>query len=74
MKQIKIYTTTNCSSCAAVKRFFDNKKWTFEEINIEKENIDRDQLKQLTKGSTVPQIVIDGSSIGGYEDLLRVYG
>ena len=74
MKQIKIYTLTNCSSCASVKRFLNDKKWAFEEINIEHENINRDQLKLLTNGSTVPQVVIDGSSIGGYEDLLLVYG
>ena len=35
MKKIKIYTTNWCSYCDLAKRFFDEKGWDYEEINIE---------------------------------------
>ena len=35
----------------------------FEEIDIEKENISREKLREITGGSTVPQIIINNKSI-----------
>ena len=32
----------------------------------------RKDLQSLTGGNTVPQIVINGKSIGGYDDLLKL--
>ena len=32
--------------------------------------ISRQELHNLTGGSTVPQIIINGKSIGGFDDLL----
>ena len=44
----------------------------FEEINIEEEGWSRDDLYELTGGRTVPQIIINEKSIGGYDDLLKL--
>ena len=52
------------------KKLLDSKNIEYEEINIEKNNISREDLYKLTSGRTVPQIVFDGKSIGGYDDLL----
>ena len=69
---IKIYSTTWCPSCKAAKTLFKSKNIEFEEINIEEVGISRDQLKEMTGGHTVPQIVINGLSIGGYDQLLKL--
>ena len=45
---------------------------SYDEINIEKENISREQLAEMTGGHTVPQIVINDQCIGGFSDLLSV--
>ena len=63
MKKIKIYTTNWCSYCNLAKRFFDEKGWDYEEINIEKLGWDRSKLLEVGKAKTVPQIVIDGEAI-----------
>ena len=42
----------------------------YEEINIQNEGISREKLVELTGGRTVPQIIIDDKSIGGYDNLL----
>tara|TARA_B100001250_G_C19122969_1_gene496113 strand:+ start:122 stop:316 length:195 start_codon:yes stop_codon:yes gene_type:complete len=45
---------------------------SYEEINIDKEAISRDDLMKITKGYSVPQIVINGTSIGGFDSLLQL--
>jgi|TARA_R110000823_G_scaffold269162_2_gene388954 glutaredoxin len=82
MKDIKIYTTTWCSYCKLAKRFFQEKGWDYEEIDIS--NMSEEELMNIGKGiysrprmigvrMTIPQIIIDGEPIGGYDDLIRIY-
>ena len=70
---IKIYSTDWCPSCDYAKRFLNEKDILFEDINIEEKGWTRDKLFAITGGRTVPQIVINGKTIGGYEDLLKLY-
>ena len=67
---IKIYSTSWCPPCAAAKRMLTDMDQTFEEIDIEKENISRQDLLKISGGSTVPQISINDNFIGGYDSLL----
>ena len=43
-----------------------------QEIDIEKDGISRDTLVKLTGGYTVPQIIINDKSIGGFDNLLKL--
>lgn len=54
--------------------FFDSKKLKYEEVDIEAENISRPKLAEITGGASVPQIQINGTSIGGYSDLVQLDG
>ena len=45
---------------------------SYEEINIEEENLSRDDLAKLTGGYTVPQIIINDNPIGGFDELLQL--
>ena len=69
---IKIYSTSWCPPCAAAKRMLTDMGQTFEEIDIEKEGISREKLNEITGGSTVPQIIINDKSIGGFDSLMRL--
>jgi len=71
---IKIYTTTWCPYCVMAKRLLNARGFDFEEINIEESNISREKLVELTGGRSVPQIIIDGKSIGGYDNLVKLDG
>lgn len=70
---IIIYTTSWCGPCKSAKRFLSDHGFDFKEIDIEKENISREQMASMTKGLTVPQIVINSDPIGGFEDLLEYF-
>ena len=45
---------------------------SYKEINIEKEDLNRDDLFTLTGGYTVPQIIINDNPIGGFNELLQL--
>ena len=45
---------------------------SYEEINIEREGLSRDDLVKLTGGYTVPQIIINENPIGGFNELLQL--
>jgi len=66
---IKIYTTSWCPYCRQAKRLLDDRQIPYEEIDIELHGISRKMLAKLTKGYSVPQIVINGKPIGGYNNL-----
>jgi GrxC family glutaredoxin len=70
---IKIYTTNWCPSCTSAKRLLESINIEYQEINIEEQNLSREQLLDLTGGYTVPQIIINTKSIGGYDKLLYLY-
>lgn len=69
---IKIYSTTWCGPCASAKRLLDELGQTYEEIDIEEKGISRQDLQEITGGSTVPQIIINGNPIGGFDSLLKM--
>ena len=45
---------------------------SYEEINIEEQDLNRDDLVKLTGGFTVPQIIINDKPIGGFDKLLQL--
>tara|TARA_B110000467_G_scaffold48173_1_gene44166 strand:+ start:164 stop:412 length:249 start_codon:yes stop_codon:yes gene_type:complete len=69
---IKIYSTSWCPSCNAAKQLLTSKGMEYEEINIEEIDMSREQLAKLTGGMSVPQIVINDTSIGGFDNLMMM--
>ena len=72
MDNIKIYTTSWCGPCKMAKRLLEEKGYSFEEIDIEEKGWTREDLFNKTGGRTVPQIVIGGETIGGYDELSQM--
>ena len=72
MDNIKIYTTSWCGPCKMAKRLLEEKGYSFEEIDIEEKGWTREDLFNKTGGRTVPQIVIEGQTIGGYDELSQM--
>ena len=70
---IKIYTTSWCGPCKMTKRLLSEKGYSFTEIDIEENDMSREQMASITKGPTVPQILINDSPIGGFQDLVQLF-
>jgi glutaredoxin 3 len=64
-----IYTTPTCWFCHAAKRLLQGKGVPFEEIDVVGRQDLRAWLVEVSRQRTVPQIFINGASIGGYTEL-----
>ncbi len=69
MAEIKIYTRELCGYCSAATSLLNGKQLAFEEIDCTGDDRTRSWLRVKTGHSTVPQIFINGQSIGGYTEL-----
>jgi glutaredoxin 3 len=72
MGKIQMYTTRWCGYCVRAKTLLDARGLEYEEILLDDDPHFRRTLMDLTGGWTVPQILIDGSPIGGYTELWRL--
>jgi glutaredoxin 3 len=71
MIRLTIYTTEPCGYCRTAKALLDKRSVPYEEINLAKDPTGRAELVKLTGMMTVPQVVIDGEPIGGYQELAQ---
>lgn len=70
MANVEIYTKAFCGYCARAKALLDSKGVTFTEYDITMGGPGRVEMLQRAHGaSTVPQIFIDGTHVGGSDDL-----
>ena len=70
MKPVTVYTTNMCPYCNSAKALLNKRGVEYEEINLARDPDARKLLRDRTGMSTFPQIVIDGTSIGGFDQLL----
>jgi glutaredoxin 3 len=68
MAKVLVYSTNYCPYCAAAKALLRAKGVPFEEIDVSNDPARRAEMEQLSGRRTVPQIFINGRSIGGYDD------
>ncbi|MBJ3761579.1 glutaredoxin 3 [Maribius pontilimi] len=70
MPQIEIYTTPLCGFCHAAKRLLKSKDAAFIETDVSGSGDKRQDMTKRANGrTTVPQIFIDGTHVGGFDDL-----
>jgi glutaredoxin 3 len=69
MVRIEMYTTAWCGFCLRAKALLEEHGLPFEEIRVDDDPLFRDRLLELTGRWTVPQILVDGTPIGGYAEL-----
>lgn len=68
MAQVVIYISAYCPYCTAAKALLRSKNVAFEEIDVTNDPERREEMENRSQRRTVPQIFIDGQSIGGYDD------
>jgi glutaredoxin 3 len=70
MAKVEVYSTTYCPYCVRAKQLLDAKDVDYTEIDVTGDDAARVALVEKSGGRrTVPQIFINGQSIGGYDDL-----
>ncbi len=70
MARVEIYTKPLCGYCFAAKKLLDGKGVSYEQTDLFRNPGKRSEMIQRAHGrSTVPQIFIDGTHVGGFDDL-----
>lgn len=74
MSNVTIYTTPYCPYCHAAKSLLAAKGVTFEEIDVSDPALRAKMTERANGRRTVPQIFIDQTHVGGFDDLSALDG
>jgi glutaredoxin 3 len=72
MNRVTIYTTEPCGFCRVAKSLLNKRNVPYHEVNLAKNPSGRMELVRMTGMMTFPQVVIDDTPIGGYQELVQV--
>jgi glutaredoxin 3 len=67
--RVQVYSTVSCAFCVRAKALLSRLNIAFDEVDVTEDFDKRDWLVNATGQRTVPQIFIDGRSIGGFTEL-----
>lgn len=72
MANIDIYSKEWCPYCAKAKSLLKSKGLAYNEIDITSDAAGEAEMIERSRRRTVPQIFVDGESVGGYDDLANL--
>lgn len=71
--EIILYTTAICPYCVAAKNFLKSKGQSWTEVRIDTDPAAREKMMASTRRSSVPQIFIGQTHVGGYDDMVALH-
>lgn len=72
MAKVEVYSSMHCPYCVMAKQLLDRKGVAYTEIRVDLDPAKRQEMMEKSRQRTVPQIFINGESIGGYTDLVAI--
>ncbi len=66
-----VYSKDNCPYCEKIKQVMDLTKLSYVVYNLNEHFDKKSFLDEFGKGSTFPQVVVDGKRIGGCVDTIK---
>lgn len=72
MSKVVMYTTRICPYCISAKQFLARKGVMPEEIRIDEDPARREEMLARAKRTSVPQIFIGDTHVGGFDDLVAL--
>ena len=70
---ITIYSTAICPYCVAAKNFLNSKGKQWREVRIDMDPAERDRMVAITRRTSVPQIFVGETHVGGYDDMMALH-
>ena len=71
--EITLYTTAICPYCVAAKNFLKSKGRDWTEVRIDTDPAAREAMLAKTRRTSVPQIFIGDTHVGGYDDMMALH-
>ncbi len=67
--RVILFSTDACSFCVGAKSLLAKRGVVFEEVNLAEQPELQAELAKVTGRTTFPQIIVDGESVGGLNEL-----
>lgn len=72
MPEVIMYTTAICPYCVAAKNFLKSRGAAYSEVRVDTDPVALALMMEKTRRSSVPQIFINDTHVGGYEELVAL--
>ena len=72
MPEVIMYSTAVCPYCVAAKNFLKSRGLGYQEVRVDTDPAARALMMERTRRTSVPQIFINGTYVGGYEELVAL--
>jgi glutaredoxin 3 len=69
---IVMYSTGYCPYCVAAKNFLKARGLEWEEVRIDTDPVRRAEVLEKARRTSVPQIFINGTHVGGFDDMVAL--
>jgi glutaredoxin 3 len=70
---IVLYTSAMCGYCVAAKNFLKSRGLQWSEIRIDLDPAERERMMARSRRTSVPQIFIGDTHVGGYDDMMALH-
>jgi len=70
---ITMYTSAMCGFCVAAKNFLKSRGLQWSEVRIDLDPAERERMMARAKRTSVPQIFIGDTHVGGYDDMMALH-
>ncbi|WP_149194134.1 glutaredoxin 3 [Luteimonas suaedae] len=71
--EIILYTSAVCGYCVAAKNFLKSRGLQWTEIRVDLDAQARERMVAQARRTSVPQIFIGETHVGGYDDLVALH-
>ena len=70
---VTLYSTAICPYCVAAKNFLRSKGIGWNEVRIDIDPAERQRMIERARRTSVPQIFIGETHVGGYDDMMALH-
>jgi len=70
---ITLYTSAVCAYCMAAKQFLRSHHLEWSEVRIDQDPEARARMIEITGRSSVPQIFVGDTHVGGFDDMMALH-
>ncbi|WP_219338495.1 glutaredoxin 3 [Luteimonas deserti] len=71
--EITVYTSAICGYCVAAKQFLKTQGLEWTEVRIDLDPDARQRMVEQTRRTSVPQIFVGQTHVGGYDDMMALH-
>jgi len=69
---VVLYTTAHCGYCVAAKNLLKSRGANYREVRVDLDAEQRAEMLARTRRTSVPQIFIGQTHVGGFEELIAL--